>query len=231
MLEIIAANPMDAIRAEAGGADRIELVSAMSEGGLTPSWGMVREIIAAVSIPVHVIIRPHSRSFRYDASEAGVMRADIREVRKLGAAGIVIGALTEEGQVDVSLMKEFLDEAEDMAVTFHRAFDESADLPAAFDAIVGLGRVSRILTSGGEPSAWDGSRMIRSLVERSRSTSVTILAGGGMRLKRLDHFIEETGVDEIHMGAAVRGSESYAEAVDPDRVTLAKQTMMQRNRR
>ncbi|MGQ8874724.1 copper homeostasis protein CutC [Paenibacillus sp. TSA_86.1] len=135
ILEVIAVDAVDAQAAEQGGADRIELVSAMSEGGLTPSYGQIEQVVSKVSIPVYVMIRPHSRSFCYSADDLQAMIQDIRVARELGAAGIVIGALTDEGEVDRSFLQTCLLSAQGMRVTFHRAIDSSAHVVRALESI------------------------------------------------------------------------------------------------
>jgi copper homeostasis protein len=134
-LEVIAVDAADAQAAEQGGADRIELVSAMSEGGLTPSYGLIEQVVSRVSIPVYVMIRPHSRSFCYSADDLQVMIQDIRMARELGAAGIVIGALTHEGEVHRSFLQACLLSAQGLGVTFHRAIDSSAHVVRSLESI------------------------------------------------------------------------------------------------
>ncbi|WP_154959877.1 copper homeostasis protein CutC [Paenibacillus polysaccharolyticus] len=134
-LEVIVVDVVDAQAAEQGGADRIELVSAMNEGGLTTSYGQIEQVVSKVSIPVYVMIRPHSRSFCYSADDLQAMIQDIRVARELGAAGIVIGALTNEGEVDRSFLQTCLLSAQGMGVTFHRAIDSSAHVVRALESI------------------------------------------------------------------------------------------------
>ncbi|MBY0205690.1 MULTISPECIES: copper homeostasis protein CutC [Paenibacillus] len=134
-LEVIAVDAADAQAAEQGGADRIELVSAMSEGGLTPSYGQIEQVVSKVSIPVYVMIRPHSRSFCYSVDDLHAIIQDIRVARELGAAGIVIGVLTNEGEVDRSFLQTCLLSAQGMGVTFHRAIDSSAHVVRALESI------------------------------------------------------------------------------------------------
>jgi len=135
ILEVIAVDAADAQAAEQGGADRIELVSAMSEGGLTPGYGQIEQVVSKVSIPVYVMIRPHSRSFCYSADDLQVIIQDIRVARELGAAGIVIGALTDQGEVDRSFLQTCLLSAQGLGVTFHRAIDSSANVVRALESI------------------------------------------------------------------------------------------------
>lgn len=110
-------------------------MSAMSEGGLTPSYGQIEQVVSKVSIPVYVMIRPHSRSFCYSADDLQVIIQDIRVARELGAAGIVIGALTNEGEVDCSFLQTCLLSAQGLGVTFHRAIDSSAHVVRALESI------------------------------------------------------------------------------------------------
>ncbi|MFC4810405.1 copper homeostasis protein CutC [Paenibacillus sp. GCM10023250] len=216
LLEVIATCGEDVLRACSGGADRIELVSGIGEGGLTPSIGLLDYAVSHADIPVHVMIRPHSRSFRYDASDLLVMRRDIREARLAGAAGIVIGALTPEGRVDRTALLPLLEEeAEGMNVTFHRAFDEARDLDEALEDVLLLPRVNRILTSGGRQSAADAPDVIARLYGRLAGSPVRLLAGSGLTPASIGSFMERTGVREVHFGRGVRTNGSYAEPIDP----------------
>lgn len=118
ILEVIAVDAADAQAAEQGGADRIELVSAMTEGGLTPSYGLIEQVVSKVSIPVYVMIRPHNRSFCYSADDLQVMTRDIHVARELGCAGIVIGALTHEGEIHRSFLQACLLSAQGLELRF-----------------------------------------------------------------------------------------------------------------
>ncbi|OXM13386.1 copper homeostasis protein CutC [Paenibacillus herberti] len=217
-LEIIATRPEDALAAERGGADRIELVTGMLEGGLTPSIGLIEAVADAVAIPVHVMVRPHSLSFRYDRAELELMRADIRAIRRTRAAGIVLGVLTPDGRVDEVALETLLGEAEHLNVTFHRAFDEAADLFAALDTLTRYPQINRILTSGGQPSALEAVPMLAKLVHASSGSGITILAGSGLKAPGLDEFIRATGVDEVHAGSAVRVEGHPLRPVMPEKV-------------
>lgn len=217
-LEIIATRPEDAIAAEQGGADRLELVTGMLEGGLTPSIGLTEAVTEAVTIPVHVMVRPHSLSFRYDRAELELMRADIRAIRRTRAAGIVLGALTPEGLVDEAALELLLGEAEHLNVTFHRAFDEAADLIAALDALTRYPQINRILTSGGQPSALQAVPDLAGLVRAASGSGIRILAGSGLKADGLEDFIRSTGVEEVHFGSAVRSDGHALRPVLPEKV-------------
>ncbi|WP_274365106.1 copper homeostasis protein CutC [Paenibacillus thermotolerans] len=223
MLEIIATSAADARAAEAGGADRIELVSAISEGGLTPSFGMIEQVVGSVSIPVNVMVRPHSRSFCYDADEIRLMRRDIRVIRELGAAGIVVGGLTRGGAVDTAALAEWLEEAEGVGVTFHRAFDEASNLRDAYNTLARYPGVHRILTSGGKPKAPDAVRELGELASlRRKSAGPAVMAGSGLETSSLYGFVKASGVTEVHLGSGVRNQGSYLEPISEALVAEAK---------
>lgn len=224
-LEIIATSLQDARTAERAGADRLELCSALTEGGLTPSLGLIEAVVEGVSIPVHVIVRPHSRTFHYNEEDIQVMLADIRHIRQTKAAGIVIGILDEANRIDTVNLKRFLDEAGDLNVTFHRAFDEIEDQLEAVSALAEFPQIQRILTSGGPAPAPESIGKISELVKKSKPTSVTILAGNGMTPDGLTEFLEATGVTEIHFGSAVRERQSYQYPINPGVITSIKSMM------
>jgi copper homeostasis protein len=204
LLEVIATTVADARAAERGGANRIELVTAMGEGGLTPSIGLIEAVVDAVAIPVNVIVRPHSRSFVYDADDYAVMLRDVRAIAKTRANAIVVGMLRENGDIDTEGLARVIDAADGLPLTFHRAFDEARDLPAAFDTLLRFDAVTNVLTSGGEPSVLRAEKTIASLVERSKGTRCTILAGAGLTVDAVAPFVRSTGVRAVHFGSGVR---------------------------
>jgi copper homeostasis protein len=226
-LEIIATNATDARAAEEGGADRIELVCAMGEGGLTPSVGVVERVCACMSIPVYAMIRPHSRSFRYDADDALAMSRDIRAAREAGAAGVVLGALTKSGEVDVETTSALADEALrlGLGITFHRAIDESADVFRAAEGVARIPGVVRILTSGGMRTAPEAADALKRLNSFAEARGVGVMAGSGMTPDNLGAFVRATGITEIHVGSAVRPEGSFRHAVDPALVAQAKREL------
>lgn len=215
ILEVIATCVQDAILAEENGADRLELVTAITEGGLTPGIGMVEQVIRAVKIPVHVMVRPHSRSFIYDKYDIETMAAEIQAISSVGAAGIVVGALSADGHINVSAIETLLPLAEGMNVTFHRAFDELDNLLAELQILKGYPQITRVLTSGGLKPALEAVPVIRQLVEETRGSSLTILAGHGLMAEGIGAFVEQTGVKEVHFGSAVRCNRSALEPIDP----------------
>jgi len=233
MLEVIAESLSDALAAEAGGADRIELVSALTEGGLTPSIGLIEEVLNAVSIPVHVMVRPHSRSFSCGRDDLRIMRADIRAIRKLNAHGIVTGVLTGEREIDTGALHGLLEEAGGMSVTFHRAFDQTADLCESLRAISAFPQIRRLLTSGGQPCALQAVDTIKRLKESGDGSGLTVLAGGGLTIDTLGSFVQAAGVIEVHMGtgvraAAVRGGPPVVDAASVARAKAALQAALRK---
>lgn len=224
-LEIIATSVQDAVAAESAGADRLELCSALTEGGLTPSLGLIDAVVKAVAIPVHVIIRPHSRTFIVDEDDMAVMLTDIKYVQQSGAAGIVIGALTEDKRVDTEKLKRIVDTAGNLKITFHRAFDQIENQFEAIEMIGDFPQVQRILTSGGQAPAPESKDKMRQLVEKTKNTSLTILAGNGMEPVGLTEFLEMTGIQEVHFGSAVREQRSFQFPIDSSIIASVKKDL------
>ncbi|WP_134684169.1 copper homeostasis protein CutC [Brevibacillus migulae] len=222
IVEIIATTLSEAKMAEQAGADRIELITAFQEGGLTPSYGLIASVVKELQIPVNVMVRPHSYSFVYGQDDLYTMREDIRTIRELGAAGIVIGCLTPERKIDIAALEALLEEAKGLDVTFHRAFDEAADLLQAVDVLTGYPQINRVLTSGGKTSALDAISEISVLVEKTKGTQLSILAGSGLTVESLAGFIEQTGVTEVHFGSGVRYDQDARQPIDPQKIESIK---------
>jgi len=185
-----------ALAAEGAGADRIELCDNLSEGGTTPDGELVAAIVERIRIPVFVLIRPRAGDFVYSESEFDVMVRDIELTRTMGIAGIVTGALDVSGRVDVKRTRALVKAAGGLAVTFHRAMDSAANMAVALDDAIDVG-VSRVLTSGGAPTAQEGVEVIAALVLQARQR-VSIVAGGGIREHNVRQVIARTGVHEVH---------------------------------
>lgn len=201
----LCAESIDACLAAApGGADRIELCSALSEGGLTPSHGLIREAVRRSSLPVHVLLRPRGGNFVYTEAEFAVMRDDLQHLRKLGAAGVVLGILTQENTVDLARTRELVALAGPLDLTFHRAFDGTARLDLALEDVIATG-CRRILTSGGEPDVATGAASLRQLVQQA-GDRIDIAVGGGLRLENAAAVACITGATHFH------GSVRYSKA-------------------
>jgi len=204
LLEVIATTVSDARAAQRGGADRLELVTAMGEGGLTPSIGLIEAVLDAVDIPVNVIVRPHSRSFVYDADDYAVILRDVRAIAKTRANAIVTGMLNAQGDIDTEGLARVIEAADGLQFTFHRAFDEARDLFAAFDTLLRFDTVTNVLTSGGKPSVLDAQGTIAKLVGKAAGTRCTVLAGAGLTVDAVAPFVASTGVSAVHFGSGVR---------------------------
>ena len=200
MIEVCVDSVASALAAERGGAQRVELCSDLLEGGLTPSLGMLRVVRSKLAIALHLIIRPRPGDFCYSEPELEVMRRDIEVAKNEGANGVVFGLLTPDGHVDIERTRRLIEIARPLSVTFHRAFDVSADLFQALEDVCATG-ADRILTSGGEQECLQGADTIAKLVEAARDRLV-IMAGGGIGIQNAPTILKRTGVREIHVGLA-----------------------------
>ena len=200
LLEVCCGNLESVHAAVRGGAQRIELCRALELDGLTPSWEDLKEARRLYpGLTIHVLIRPRGGDFCYSAGEVRQMAQEIETALSLGADGIVIGALTEKGDVDRELMAELVAQVGGRAsLTFHRAFDVCSNPFEALSVIESLG-FHRILTSGQAPSALEGTELLRELQQR---TSLTILPGGGVNANNARRILERTGCTELHASAS-----------------------------
>jgi copper homeostasis protein len=205
LFELCAESVQAAQAAELGGADRIELCSQLSIGGVTPSEELISAVIRTLSIPVHVLIRPRGGDFIYSPAEFGQMHLQIDHVKHAGAAGIAIGVLLPNGSVDVERSRELIRLARPLSVTFHRAFDESADLSDSLESVIQTG-ADCLLTSGGAPDVLSGADSIARL-RRQAAGQIEIMAGGGLRLSNLAEVVRRTGVSYLH-GSLTRRNET-----------------------
>lgn len=203
LVEVCVDSVASAIAAHRGGADRLELCGSMVEGGITPSAGLIETTRAAVSTPLHVMIRPRGGDFCYDADEFEIMRRDIALAERLGANGVVLGILDVHGNIDIARTRHLADEARPLSVTFHRAFDMAADLFRALDDLSAAG-VDRVLTSGGESTCLQGQGTIAELVRQANRNQaqgqIVIMPGSGIKPGNARPLVDTTGATEIHVG-------------------------------
>ena len=238
-IEICANSVESAVKAQEGGAYRVELCAGIPEGGTTPSFGdirMARQLLQNTKL--HVIIRPRGGDFLYSPLELEIMLHDIKVARQLGADGVVFGCLTAEGDIDIPAMKMLMNAVGDMSVTFHRAFDMCKNPQEALEQIIALG-CSRILTSGQEPNAVKGIPLLKELVKQADGR-IIIMPGCGVNPSNILHIAEETGACEFHfsgrstyesgmiyrnpkvsMGGTVKIEEYEKDVTNPDIVKAA----------
>lgn len=204
--EICANSVESCLAAQEGGADRVELCAGIPEGGTTPSYGeikLARKLLTKTKL--HVIIRPRGGDFLYTPLELERMEEDIRICRELGADGVVFGCLTEEGEIDREANRRLVELARPMSVTFHRAFDRTADPMKALEDIISLG-CNRILTSGQQPKAIDGISLLAQLEKKLKEyplPPIQLLAGSGVNEENIRQIFDATGIHEYHFSARV----------------------------
>ena len=186
----------EAKRAEAQGADRIELCDNLSEGGTTPSYGTIYLAKKNLNIPIAVIIRPRGGDFVYSSDEFEIMKKDIELCKEIGVETVVFGILKKDNTIDIERTKELIELSNGLKVTFHMAFDEIDDKMEALEQLVSMG-VNRVLTKGSKTCAEDGKVLLKELVERSAGR-MTILVGGGVTYKNYEELSEFIGCREMH---------------------------------
>lgn len=203
-VEVCAFSLESCLAAQAGGAGRVELCGGLYEGGTTPSAGLITLARKSLTISLYVMIRPRGGDFHYSASEFEVMKEDILTAKNLGADGVVLGILKPDGSIDVERTKALVLLASPLPVTFHRAFDMTADPFRALEEVILSGSV-RILTSGQQDKALDGKELIAELVAQSNGR-IEMMAGSGINAQNALKLLE-TGIQALHLtGKAAKDS-------------------------
>lgn len=200
ILECCVDSVESAVEAQKGGANRIELCSGLIIGGLTPSVQLFKRVKELLQIPIHVLIRPRFGDFLYTEEEHQIIKKEVQMFRELGADGIVIGTLTEEGELNFNQMKELIQEAGDMSITLHRAFDMCKDPISTLEQVKELG-IHTILTSGQKNICTQGISLLKEMV--SVSGVIDILIGGGVDAGNIPRLYRETGATSYHMSGKV----------------------------
>ena len=195
-LEVCANGVNSALVAQEGGAYRVELCDNLQEGGTTPSHGQIALARKLLNIKLYPIIRPRGGDFVYSDPEFEIMKMDIQHCKALGCDGLVFGMLTADGKVDVERCKALLEAAYPLPATFHRAFDDSADLFEALEVLISLG-FERVLTSGGAPTAMEGIDVLKSLVEVA-SNRIEIMPGAGVTKDNVALLVKMTSAKSVH---------------------------------
>ncbi|MBL4905658.1 MAG: copper homeostasis protein CutC [Flavobacteriaceae bacterium] len=199
LLEICTNSYQSAVNAEQAGAQRIELCTELGVGGITPSYGLLTEVMKSLSISVFVLIRPRSGNFVYSDSEFTTMKRDIELCKKLGCHGIVSGVLNKDNALDIERTKELIELSKPLPFTFHRAFDLVQNPIKTVEQLIQLG-VARVLTSGQETNAAKGIDLLKQL-RISANNQLIILPGGGINSDNALVF-KNAGFFEIHCSAS-----------------------------
>lgn len=182
--------------AREGGADRIELCCALSEGGLTPSHALTTSAVVQGGLPVYTMLRPRGGDFVYSEGEFALMQEDLEHARALGVSGFVAGILRPNGTVDGNRMRRLVEQAAPLEMTFHRAFDSAANLTDALEDIISAG-CRRLLSSGGATDVYAGAKRLRRLGEQADGR-IAIAAGGGLRFESATEVARITGAVQFH---------------------------------
>jgi len=201
LLECCVDSVESAINAAKGGASRLELCSNLIIGGTTPDVALVKEIRKYTDIRIHALIRPRFGDFCYTRHEVEIMKSQIRDLKLAGVEGVVIGVLDEEGNLNLSVMKELMTEAEGLSITLHRAFDMCRDPYQAMEEAISLG-VNTILTSGQKQSAWEGHELLAELIKKAEGR-IDIMAGAGISATVIKKLVPEIKGISYHMSGKI----------------------------
>jgi copper homeostasis protein len=223
LIEFIAVTVEDAILIEKSGADRIELVSGLTEGGITPSYGLIEKVIQCVTIPVNVMVRPHAQSFCYSDDDFAIMKNDIRMINSLGANGVVFGMLDQKGDVDFRRLEELLTDIGTMGVTFHRAIDNSNNIIKAAQQLDQYKEITTILTSGGYGDWETRMETLRKMKETCKNTD--ILIGSGLSKENIQQVHTQAATNCYHFGTAIRNDNSILKSVSLEKAIEIVHTM------
>jgi copper homeostasis protein len=234
-LEIVVYNIESALKAQEGGADRIELCDNPGEGGTTPSYGTIELVRQNLSIDVYVMIRPRGGDFCYSSYEFHSMKRDISQCQKLSVDGVVFGILNPDGTIDKKRCKELIAQARPLKITCHRAFDMTRNPFEALEDCIEVG-FDRILTAGQRAVASQGAELIRELIRKSNGR-ISIMPGSGVNETTVENIVSKSGASELHFSATAfrssamvfrnaniegmgseEGSEFKLRTVDPERV-------------
>jgi copper homeostasis protein len=239
IIEIVVYNIESALRAQEGGADRIELCDNPADGGTTPSYGVIEAVRQNVSIDLFVMIRPRGGDFYYSNYDFHCMKRDIMQCQKISVDGLVFGILNPDGTIDKKRCKELIDKARPLKVTCHRAFDMTRDPFEALEDCIEVG-FDRILTAGQQAQAIKGTDLISELI-RKADGRISIMPGSGVNEETVSEIVAKTKAKEVHFSAVAfrespmnfrnskisgmgsdEGSEFKLRTVDPQRVKATR---------
>ncbi|NAS32139.1 copper homeostasis protein CutC [Flavobacteriaceae bacterium R38] len=198
IIEICANSYESAMNAQNAGADRIELCSELTLGGITPSYGLLKKVMKDISIPVHVLIRPRRGDFTYNEDEFEIMKENIMLCKELNCNGIVSGILKKDHSLDIERTTELIKLTKPLSFTFHRAFDWVPKPIETLDKLISL-KANRILSSGQAKNAFQGLELLKTLLKNAEN-KIEIMPGSGVNAKNIVMFKRE-GFREIHFSA------------------------------
>lgn len=198
ILEISVESVEAALAAERGGGQRIELCSNAAEGGTTPRAELLRAVRERVRLPIFSMVRPRAGDFLYSAAEFATMQTAIDTAKRLRADGFVLGLLTADRHIDVQRTRQLVEQAAPLPVTFHRAFDDAANLRESLAEVLKTGS-ARLLTSGGKKTAPEALEFLGELV-RLAGNRITVMPGSGLHARNIREAVDVTGAREYHAG-------------------------------
>lgn len=187
----------DALSAEKRGANRIELCSALDQDGLTPSPELTRQCVEQLSIPIMAMVRPRGGDFLYSEAEIRQMKTEIEFFKQAGVTGVVFGLLTKDGTIDLENTRRLVKFSFPLEVTFHKAIDYSTDILNSFQELNEINGITRVLTSGGKDTAWNGREILKAMNELP-DRKIRIIAAGNILPENRTPIAEFTGITELH---------------------------------
>lgn len=238
IIEIATTDYISTKAAVEGGADRIELCTALSEGGLTPSFGLIEQSRKDFSVELFPIIRPRAGDFLYSEEEFEIVKKDALLCKRAGCDGVVVGFLNKDGSINKKWLTQIVELVYPLEVTFHRAFDRCKDPFEALEDLINSG-CQRLLTSGQQPTAMQGNELIKQLVAAANNR-IIIMPGSGVRIENIQELAQKTGAIEFHSSlkskaqsnmqfvhpAFASSAESYAHAtINAEDVTLLRNAL------
>lgn len=225
MIDVIATTLHDAKLAQENGADRISICTSINEGGITPSYGLIKQIKKAITLPVYVMIRPHNQSYQYNEDDIQTMVHDIEEARKLGVEGVILGCLTSEKTIDEETLKALLSASKGMDVTFNLAFDDLHNQEEGLRKLLNYPEIKRVMTSGADRSALNGIPQIKKMLRQMRNENLIFVGAKGLKPENLQAFLSVTNLTEVCIGAGIRVNCQYTQPINEKSVQKAKEIM------
>ena len=219
MLEVVVETVEDAIAAQRGGADQVEVKCDYLEFGLTPSFGMVEQIRSSVSCPLLVMIRPHARSLAFSESDLAVMISDMHTFKRLGVDGFLTGSLTATNEIDTSALRSLKNAAGNHDLHFHLAWEMTTNPLEALESLIQYG-VKSVRASGGmgiEAQAPQNLEMLLTYAEQAENR-IDILLAGGLRINNVAEIVRATRIKKVHSGSGVREPETRTGIVAEEKV-------------